>query len=204
MLVYIDDIMLNDDDTKGIANVKKASTEQFMIKDLGPLWYILGIEVASRKKRIILSQRKYETYLLKKIGMLGSKPINILIDPKAHIYDCKDKEVDTWWYRSLIGKLLNLTIMHPDFFPCSGETGQFMDKHSQTHLDSTVIVLQYIKSSPRNDYYFLRQCYWSSCLWWCWLCELSFWQKVHYLSLCLSSRQHYHMEDKETRSCLSL
>lgn len=52
MLVYIDDIMLNDDDTEGIANVKKASTEQFMIKDLGPLWYILGIEVASRKKEL--------------------------------------------------------------------------------------------------------------------------------------------------------
>ncbi|KAI5324856.1 hypothetical protein L3X38_033929 [Prunus dulcis] len=41
------------------------------MKDLGALKYLLGIEVAMLKIGIFLSQRKYVTDLLTKIGMIG-------------------------------------------------------------------------------------------------------------------------------------
>lgn len=98
MLVYVDNIMLTGDDTQSIANVKIALAKQFMIKDLNPLQYFLKINVAHNKRGIVLSQRKYETNLLRETKMLGSKPTNIPMNPKTHIYDCKGKEVDTQCY----------------------------------------------------------------------------------------------------------
>lgn len=89
------DYLLTSDNTLSIANVKKDLANQFLIKVLGPLGYFLVIEISRSKRRTVFLQRKYSTNLLKETRMLGSKLANILMDPKAHIYDCKDKEVDT-------------------------------------------------------------------------------------------------------------
>ena len=46
MMVYVDDIILTRQDTQGILETKVYLQEQFVTKDLGPLRYFLGIEVA--------------------------------------------------------------------------------------------------------------------------------------------------------------
>ena len=48
----------------------------FHMKSLGLLRYFLEIEIARSPKGLSLSQRKYLTYLLKEIGILGFKPID--------------------------------------------------------------------------------------------------------------------------------
>lgn len=49
-------------------------SEEFLMKDLGPLKYFLGIEVSRSKFGIVLSQRKYMTDLLKETGMFFCQP----------------------------------------------------------------------------------------------------------------------------------
>lgn len=48
-----------------------------MIKDLGTLKYILGIEVVGFKKGMVISYRKYTLGLLKAIRKIGAKPVDI-------------------------------------------------------------------------------------------------------------------------------
>jgi hypothetical protein len=47
LLLYLDDMIITDDDFEYIAFVKARLREQFLMTDLGPLRYFLGIEVSS-------------------------------------------------------------------------------------------------------------------------------------------------------------
>ncbi|KAL0373399.1 UNVERIFIED_CONTAM: Retrovirus-related Pol polyprotein from transposon TNT 1-94 [Sesamum radiatum] len=55
-LVYVDDIILTGNYAKKIQEVKVYLNKNFGIKDLGPLKYFLGIEVARSPQGIVLSQ----------------------------------------------------------------------------------------------------------------------------------------------------
>ena len=58
LIVYVDDIILNGDDTAEMERLKKCFASEFEIKDLGSLRYFLGMEIARSKKGIAVSQRK--------------------------------------------------------------------------------------------------------------------------------------------------
>ena len=72
--IYVDDIIITSNDAPGIIQVKRDLGLSFEIKDLGPLRYFLGIEVARSRQRITLSQRKYALDLLQDTGILGCRP----------------------------------------------------------------------------------------------------------------------------------
>jgi hypothetical protein len=85
LLVYVDDIILTGDDTQGIAQVKQDLGKIFYVKDLGPLKYFLGIEVARSRHGMSLSQRKYTLDLLQDTGMLGCRPASTPMDPNLKL-----------------------------------------------------------------------------------------------------------------------
>ena len=58
-VVYVDDIIITEDDKEEIERLKGCLSKEFEIKDLGNLKYFLGIEVARTEKGISLCQRKY-------------------------------------------------------------------------------------------------------------------------------------------------
>ena len=74
-IVYVDDIILTSDDNVEIHRLKSQRKEEFEVKDLGPLKYFLGMEVARSKEGIFISQRKYTLNLLEETGKLGCKPV---------------------------------------------------------------------------------------------------------------------------------
>ena len=74
LLVYVDDIVLASNDHHACANFKSNLHSYFSIKDLGPLKYFLGIEVAHGPKGLFLSQRKYALEIVDECGLLGAKP----------------------------------------------------------------------------------------------------------------------------------
>jgi len=61
LVIYVDDIVIIRDDTKGIDSLKKYLQKHFQTKDLGSLEYFLGVEVARSKTSILLSQSIYLT-----------------------------------------------------------------------------------------------------------------------------------------------
>ena len=80
LIVYVDDIVAIGDDLEEIKKLKKKLLNEFKIKDLGRLKYFLGIKVAHSKGGIVISQQKCTLDLLKETWMLGSRPVDTLID----------------------------------------------------------------------------------------------------------------------------
>lgn len=77
MLIYVDDIIIIGSSPSLVSNLKVLLHKEFALKDLGELNYFLGIEATKTPDGgLLLSQRKYVTDLLKKAGMLNTKPIN--------------------------------------------------------------------------------------------------------------------------------
>ena len=85
LVVYVDDIVITGNDSKGISSLKSFLQSQFHTKDLGMLRYFLGIAVMRSKHGIFLSQRKYVLDLLSETKKLGEKPCSSPMVPSVHL-----------------------------------------------------------------------------------------------------------------------
>ena len=74
-MLYVDNILLIENDIPTLQNVKTCLGNYFSMKDLGEIAYILGIKIyRDRSRRIIsLSQGVYIDKVLKRFGMDNSK-----------------------------------------------------------------------------------------------------------------------------------
>ena len=97
---------------KTIMQLKKSLSNEFKIKDLDPLKYFLGIEVARSKHGIFISLRKYVLDLLQEAGMMICKSNDTPIDPNVKLdEDPNGTLVDMGNYQRLVGKLAS-SYMH--------------------------------------------------------------------------------------------
>ena len=79
LIVYVDDMIITEDDVEKISRLQDQLSTKFEMKNLGGLKYFLGIEVARSRQGIFLSQRKYILDLLAEVGLLECKPADIPI-----------------------------------------------------------------------------------------------------------------------------
>jgi hypothetical protein len=64
LLFYVDNMIITGVDPEYNAFVKARLSDQFLMSDLGPLSYFLGIEISSAPEGFFLSQEKYIQDLL--------------------------------------------------------------------------------------------------------------------------------------------
>lgn len=80
MVIYVDDILITSSSEIGIKEVKNYLHDLFTSKDLGPVKYFLGIEIAISEQGMILTQGKYIIYMIKDAGltnaMIASSPFS--------------------------------------------------------------------------------------------------------------------------------
>ncbi|XP_071681427.1 uncharacterized mitochondrial protein AtMg00810-like [Lolium perenne] len=69
LLLYVDDMIITDDDPEYIAFVNARLRDQFLMTDLGPLRYFLGLEVSSTSDGFYISQEKYIQDLLTRAAL---------------------------------------------------------------------------------------------------------------------------------------
>ncbi|XP_059640054.1 uncharacterized mitochondrial protein AtMg00810-like [Cornus florida] len=149
LIVYVDDIVLIGDDTTGIDEVKSYLGRQFEIKDLGPLRYFLGIEVARSKTGIFISQRKYVLDLLSASGQLGARPADTPIEQNHRLTDSEGELLSNiGQYQRFVGKLIYLSMTRPDIAYAMSVVSQFMHSPHAPHLDAAIRTLRYLKGCP--------------------------------------------------------
>lgn len=116
------------------------------IKDLGRLKYFLGIEMTTSHKGLFLSQRKNVVNLLTEAN-LYCKPAITPIDSKMKIDSTGEPLTNISYYQRFVGKLIYLTITHPDITYVVSLVSQFMHAPTMQHLYLGKCVLRYLKGS---------------------------------------------------------
>ena len=77
--------------------------------------YFLGIEVARGPQRLFLSQRKYTLEIIDECGLLGTKPVDFLMEQNHRLAQATGNHlVDSNRHRRLIKRLICLTITRPN------------------------------------------------------------------------------------------
>ena len=75
LVLYVDDILLIENDISMLTTIKRWLSKKFFMKDLGEASYILGIKIyRDRSKQMLgLSQKLYVEKVLKRFSMKNSK-----------------------------------------------------------------------------------------------------------------------------------
>ena len=84
-LLYVNDIIITDDDLSGIQELKDFPNQQFEMKDLGHLSYFLGLEITHCTIGLYITQAKYASELLSRAGLIDSKTVDTPVMLNAHL-----------------------------------------------------------------------------------------------------------------------
>lgn len=148
VLIYVDDVIVAGDDLARITALKSYLDHQFKIKNLGPLKYFLGIEVARSSAGMVLNQRKYVLDILMECELLGCRPASSPMDQKVRFSEFDPLLDDPAFYRRIVGRLLYLTVTRPDICFAVNTLSQFMHAPRKCHLDAVFHLLRYLKQAP--------------------------------------------------------
>nr|XP_043630138.1 uncharacterized mitochondrial protein AtMg00810-like [Erigeron canadensis] len=155
LLVYVDDIILAGNNLFHMSNVKSHLDQAFNIKDLGALHYYLGIELFRNHNGLSLCQRKYTLELLSLAGVLDSKPVSTPLEPSVKLEPNEgDLLPDPTLYRTLVGKLIYITITRPDITYAAQALSQFSHSPRTTHMKALLRTLRYLKLCPGQGMFF--------------------------------------------------
>jgi len=115
LLLYVDDMIITGDDSQFIEFVKKRLSDKFLMSDLGPLRYFLGLEVSSTPDGIYLSQEKYIQDLLSRAALTDHRTVDTPMELGVQLRATDGEPLaDPTRYRHLVGSLVYLGITRPD------------------------------------------------------------------------------------------
>ena len=78
-------MIITSDDLNGIQELKDFLSQQFEMKDLGHLSYFLGLEITRSTDGLYITQVKYASDLLSRVGLTDSKTVDTPIELNAHL-----------------------------------------------------------------------------------------------------------------------
>ena len=155
LLVYVDDIIIANNNKEEVGKLKCSLDNQFKLKTLEDLKYFLGLEIAWSAWDIFINQRKYALQLLSDAGSLRCKPATTPMEVNLKLSQEKWELLDDpTMYIRLIGRLLYLTITRPNLSYLVNRLSQFLSKPPLSHLQATQHILQYIKAAPSQSVFY--------------------------------------------------
>ncbi|XP_019159680.1 PREDICTED: uncharacterized protein LOC109156283 [Ipomoea nil] len=155
LLVYVDDVVIASPDSNQVQQIKRHLDNIFHIKDLCPLKFFLGLEIARNSSGISMTQRKYALELLEEIVFTDCKPAKTPMATSARFSkDIVEKLEVVSQYRGLVGKLLYLTITRPNISYATQQLSQFLDCPTNIHMQAAHRIIRYIKAALGQGLFF--------------------------------------------------
>jgi histone deacetylase 1/2 len=152
VLVYVDDIIVASSTPQATTALLSDLREEFALKDLGDLHYFLGIEVNKVHGGIILSQDKYASGLLKRVGMSCCKPVSTPLSTSEKLSLHEGQPLgsdDATQCGSIVGALQYLTLTRPDITFSVNKVCQFLHAPTTVHWAAVKRILRYIKQCTK-------------------------------------------------------
>jgi hypothetical protein len=157
LLLYVDDMIITGNDSEYIAFVKARLSEQFLMSDLGPLRYFLGIEVSSTSDGIYLSQEKYIQDLFAHSSLTHQRTVETPIELNLHLRATDGKPlIDPTWYRHIVVSLVYSAVTRPDISYAVHILSQFVSAPTHIHYSHLLRVLCYFRGTITCRLFFPR------------------------------------------------
>jgi hypothetical protein len=148
--------IINGDDPEYIAFVKARLSDQFLMSDLGPLRYFLGI-VISTPKWFFLSQEKYIQNLLNRASLTDHRTAETPMELNVHPTPTDGEPLeDPTRYRHIVGSLIYLGVTRPDILDSKHILSQFVSTLTQIHYSNLLRVLRYLRGTISCWLFFSR------------------------------------------------
>jgi hypothetical protein len=115
LLLYVDDMIITNDDPEYIVFVRAHLSDQFLISDLDPLRYFLGIEISSTREGFFLSQEKYIQDLLDQTSLTNHQIVETTMELNVHLTPTDGEPLENpTRYCHIAGSLVYLGVTRPD------------------------------------------------------------------------------------------
>jgi hypothetical protein len=155
LLLYVDDMIITGDDPEYIAFVKARLSDQFLMSDLGPLRYFLGIEITLEE--FFLFQEKYIQDLLDRASLTDHRTAETLMELNVHLMATDGEPLeDPTCYRHIVGSLVYLGVTRPDISYSVHILSQFVSAPTQIHYSHLLRVLRYLRGTISRRLFFSR------------------------------------------------
>ncbi|KAM1287467.1 hypothetical protein ACFX2J_001389 [Malus domestica] len=146
VLVYVDDIFVTGPNAIFCQQFIHQLSQAFLVKDLGPLHYFLGLEVQRNSEGLFMHPSKYSLDLLNKANMAGAKPCvtplgTTKLDHSGLLLSNPTE------YRSIMGGLQYLTWTRPNLSLVVNQVCQFMHSPRAQHMQAVKRILRFLKGT---------------------------------------------------------
>ena len=142
LLLYMDDMIITGDHLSGIQELKNFLSHQFEMKDLGHHSYFLGLEIAHSTDGLYITQAKYDSDLLSRVGLTDNKIVDTPVELNAHLTPSEGKPLSNLsLYRKLVGSLVYLTVTRPDISYVVHQVSQYLSAPQSTHYAAIMCIL---------------------------------------------------------------
>jgi hypothetical protein len=157
LLLYVDGMIITGDDPEYIAFVKARLSDQFLMSDLGPLRYFLGIEISSTPERFFLSQEKYIQDLLDRASLINYRIAETPMELNVHLMSTDGEPLeDPTRYHHIIGSLVYLGVTRPDISYSVYILSQFISAPTHIHYSHLLHVPRYLHGTISHHLFFPR------------------------------------------------
>ena len=152
--VYVDDLIILTKNSDEITKIKEILNFRFKMKDMGELYFWLGMSIIQdkAKKCLLINQQRYLEKVLKKFKQTEAKTMTIPVDVNVKLRknDNVSNNVDPILYQSIIGSLLYAAIVtSPDIAHAVGVLSKICASPDESHLAAAKRVLGYLKGTKQ-------------------------------------------------------
>ena len=123
IVLYVDDLLLTGNNHKWIDWFQKQLEQKFEMSESGngDVTLYLKAEYVQVREGIFMSQRGYAHQILECFDMLECQPLATPMVERPRLEpDMGEEEVDSTFYRKIVGNLIHLTYTRPDLSYCVG------------------------------------------------------------------------------------